>query len=303
MVAKRFIARKHISFNIIKVFICLLLIIIAFIFTVKLLFKLVINMKDENKVNEMLAISTNNLIGNISLLDLVNFNINDSASLLKNNISGIGKITVKQNTNIQSVDKVISDPIIFIYNTHQQEEYSSGSLVNYNITPTVYMASNILQKRLENYNIGSIVESENIKEVLNKNGWNYNESYYASKLWLNRCRENFHTIKYFIDVHRDSASGIVTINDKVYAKMMFVVGMNHDNYKANEDLMIRLNNYLNDHYNGVMRSIFYGHHSKYNQDFDSNTILIEIGGPENNINEVYNSTSIFAEAISNVIGG
>ena len=128
-------------------------------------------------------------------------------------------------------------------------------------------------------------------------------SYEASLIWLKRCKEKYPTIKYFIDVHRDSVSGNITINDRIYAKMVFVVGMNHENYKQNEELMIRLNSYLNEHYNGVMRDMIYGKKNRFNQDFDPNSILIEIGGLENNINEIYNSTLILGEALTNVIGG
>ena len=67
--------------------------------------------------------------------------------------------------------------------------------------------------------------------------------------------------------------------------------------------MIRLNSYLNEHYNGVMRDMIYGKKNRFNQDFDPNSILIEIGGLENNINEIYNSTLILGEALTNVIGG
>lgn len=40
--------------------------------------------------------------------------------------------------------------------------------------------------------------------------------------------------------------------------MMFVIGMNHDNYKKNEELMLKLNEFLNRGYEGLMREPFYG---------------------------------------------
>ena len=146
------------------------------------------------------------------------------------------------------------------------------------------------------------MEDSNIVDVLKENNWKYSESYYASKLWLNNIRDKYSSLKYFIDVHRDSYGGVVTIDDKVYAKMMFVVGMNHDNYEKNEELVIKLNNYLKEHYKGLMRDIFYGKRSVYNQDFNQNTILIEIGGPTNTINEVQNSVYALADALNYVIG-
>lgn len=299
---KRFVTRKKISLSFLKISLLVIIAIISFFYTIKLLFKTFIKVNDENRINEMLAISTNNLIGNISFLDLVNFNLTKPESLLRMNLSGVKNLKYEIPKDKETV-KELGDPLVYIYNTHQTEEYSAGNLASYNITPTVYMASNILKKTLINKGINAVVEDENIKEVLNKNGWNYNDSYYASKLWLDNSITKYPTLKYFIDVHRDSASGTVTINDKVYAKMMVVIGMAHEHYLENESLMLKINDYLNTNYAGIMRTPFYGKRSQYNQDFNINTILIEIGGPDNTIDEIYNSTLVLGEAIASVIGG
>jgi stage II sporulation protein P len=302
---KRFIARKHYNITFFKIILYLIFILIGAFISIKVLFKSFIDNNDTNKINEMLAVSSNNLIGNISLLDIVSINLTKPESFLNLSFSSnVG--TINYNTS-ETTENVIKndeeEPLIYIYNTHQTEEYDAGTLKEYNIIPTVYMASNILKKRLSNYNINSVVEEENILDVLKENNWNYNESYYASKLWLEAAKEKYPSIKYFIDVHRDSATSTVNINDKNYAKMMFVVGMNHDNYEKNESLVIKLNDYLNENYEGLMRDIFYGKKSKYNQDFDENTILIEVGGPDNSIEEVSNSIYALADAIANIIGG
>jgi stage II sporulation protein P len=297
---RRFKTRKTIPFSLLKLLLFIILLLISFIYTIKILFKLYVSQNNEAKVNEMLSVSTNNIIGNISFLDLINFNLTKHESLLKVSLNNINTLKIEPKVTTKTIKN--NNPIVYIYNTHQSEEYAKGTLASYNITPTVFMASHILRKTLINYQINALVEEENIKEVLNKNNWNYNDSYNASMLWLNNAFKNYPTLKYFIDVHRDSASGTVTINDKVYAKMMFVIGMAHPNYKQNESLALRINDYINNKYNGIMRSPFYGKRSEYNQNFNPNTILIEVGGPDNTIEEVYNSTLILGEAISNIIG-
>lgn len=297
---RRFKTRKTIPFSLLKLLLFIILLFISFIYTIKILFKLYVSQNNEAKVNEMLSVSTNNIIGNISFLDLINFNLTKHESLLKVSLNNINTLKIEPKVTTKTIKN--NNPIVYIYNTHQSEEYAKGTLASYNITPTVFMASHILRKTLINYQINALVEEENIKEVLNKNNWNYNDSYNASMLWLNNAFKNYPTLKYFIDVHRDSASGTVTINDKVYAKMMFVIGMAHPNYKQNESLALRINDYINNKYNGIMRSPFYGKRSEYNQNFNPNTILIEVGGPDNTIEEVYNSTLILGEAISNIIG-
>ncbi len=305
---KMFIARKRIINNsILKVIICIFIIILSFIVTIKYLFKNFTLKNSSYKVNELLALSTNNLIGNLSLYDIINFNLKSPESLLRMTFSNASISNTNENIKIEekteNVIKEESKPIIYIYNTHQTEEYNADTLSVYNITPTVYMASNMLKKSLLNYNINSVVEDENIKDVLNRNNWKYNESYYASMLWLEESVKKYPSLNYFIDLHRDSVSLTTTINDKKYARMMFVVGMNHENYEKNEALALKLNEYLKNNYEGLMRDVFYGKRSEYNQNFHENTLLVEIGGVENTIAEVNNSVIALADAFAHVIGG
>ena len=245
----------------------------------------------KESAQRLISLSTNSL-SIISNIDL------KSPNLLK--LSSSEKTTKpKEELTIKEDPK----PLIYIYNTHQTEEYDASTLKEYNITPTVYMAANILKKKLSNLNIEAIVEDENIVKVLKEHNWKYSESYNASMLWLEIIHEKYPSIKYFIDLHRDSSASTVLINDKPYAKMMFVIGMNHENYEKNESLMLKLNNYLKENYEGLMREPFYGKRSRYNQHFNENVILIEVGGPKNTIEEVQNSIDAFAYAIESIIGG
>lgn len=269
--------------------------ILTIIFLINSHFKI-----DEKSINRLFIVGAN-----YSNNEILTFkDLSKPESLLGLTFNNVGSIKPKEEK--KEPDKEVAktqEPLIYIYNTHQTEEYSSDSLKEYNITPTVYMASNILKKRLEDYQIESIVEDENIVDVLRKNGWKYSESYNASYQWLENAKKKYPSLKYFIDLHRDSSSFTAQINDLTYAKMMFVVGMNHENYEKNEALAIKLNDYLKENYQGLMRDMFYGKRSRYNQHFNENTILIEVGGPNNSIDEVYNSICALADAISNVLGG
>lgn len=305
---RRFITYPKYNFGFLRIIIYIILGIIGFILTIKILFKSYTN-NNEDRVNEMLAISTNNLIGNISVLDIANMKLSKPETLLSMSFGNVGTIEYNDKT-IDNKEKEVSstkiekkEPLVYIYNTHQTEEYDPGYLREYNITPTVYMAANILKKKLSNLGIESIVEDENVVDVLRKNNWKYSESYKASLMWLERAKVNYPSVKYFIDLHRDSVSSSKTINDIPYAKMMFVIGMNHDNYEKNESLMLKLNTYLNEHYEGLMRDILYAKKNKFNQNFNENVILVEVGGPKNNIEEVQNSVSALGEALEYVIGG
>ncbi|MDD2504738.1 MAG: stage II sporulation protein P [Bacilli bacterium] len=301
---KRFIARKRNNFLFLKIISCLLIIYFSCFITIKILFKKKISINDEKRINEYLAVASNNLIGNISVLDLMNMNLSSPETFLKLSFSNFKKLELIEKPKISTkVSKEIKKPLIYIYNTHQTESYNPGNLKEYNITPTVYMASVMLQKTLEKKGIVSVVEETNIKDILNVNNWTYNDSYEASRLLLKDVKSKHPTIKYFIDLHRDSVSSTVTINEKVYAKLMFVIGLSNKNYLENENLVNKLHLNLTKDYKEVMRNIYYAKNGRYNQDLDSNIILIEVGGQDNKIDEVYNSINILAEAIYEEIRG
>ena len=125
----------------------------------------------------------------------------------------------------------INNPIIYIYNSHQLENYSNKSLDIYGITPNVLMASYILKEKLNTMGLSTVVETTNLTDFLNANGWNHASSYKASRLLILNNKSKYNTLKYFIDIHRDSVSkevATININNKNYARILFVVGLEHD---------------------------------------------------------------------------
>ncbi len=303
---KRFIARKRVNYNRIKLIVLLMIILVSTILSIKI-FK---GSPNIDIANNLISDSLN-YSNDLSFLDIINFNLSGPETILKSTFSGvemvedIKKVYSDSGDNKENNDKVNdnkNEPILYIYNTHQTEEYISSSLANYNITPTVYMAANILKQELEKYNVYSVVEDENIKTVLNENGWSYKDSYSASRLWLERTKEKYPSIKYYLDLHRDSVSLTTNINNKSYARIMYVLGMNYDGYENNEALMVKLNDYTKEKYPGLSRDILYAKKNTFNQDFNENVFLVEVGGNNNNFNEVYNSVLALAEIIGNVIG-
>lgn len=298
---KRFITKR--KFNV-RYSVILILLLLSFIIYIspKILKK--INLKDLS--NSLINNSTNISSNYLAYAEI--FNILDASSLIKTTISEFDKVNIKEviKDSGTKIDKEnnqnIKEPILYIYNTHQSEEYKSESLANYNITPTVYMLANIIKKELDKNGVYTIVEDENIKDILNKNNWLYKDSYKASRLWLENINNKYPTIKYYLDLHRDSVSETIVIDNKRYAKMMFVLGMNHNNYEKNEVIVKKIYNYLDSKYKGIVKDTLYAKKNIFNQDFNENVFLIEIGGNENNLEEAYNSAIVLAEAISFVIG-
>ena len=124
--------------------------------------------------------------------------------------------------------------------------------------------------------------------------------YDISNKYCKEIKGKYPSIIYFIDLHRDGIDkslSTVTINNKTYAKMMFLLGMKHSNSNKNLEVVTKLNNYLNDNYKGLMRNIYKRNDITYYQYFDSHNFIIEVGGQDNTYQEVYNSIKAFAKAL------
>lgn len=228
-------------------------------------------------------------------------------ALLKNNYHNL--IVEEEPEAVPIVAKAEErDPYIYIYNSHQTEEYTPNTFVEYSVMPTVMMNDYILEEKFEEHNFTTVVEEKNIKEVLNRNGWNYAGSYQASRVFLEEAKVNYPSLKYFIDVHRDSLGRdrtTVVINDKSYASILFLIGLENPNYQQNLEFTEKINQKINEKYPNLSKGIYKkegpGVNGVYNQDFSPFTILVEMGGPENTIDEVLNTSLAFADCFLEVI--
>lgn len=210
----------------------------------------------------------------------------------------------------QETDVVMEEtsPKIYLYNTHQTEEYASSSYAEFSVNPTVIMNNYILEDVFNKNGYKTIVEESSIKAILNDHQWNYAESYQASRLLLEESIKKYPSLEYFIDIHRDSLAKdktTITIENTDYAKILFIIGMENPSYQKNLELTEKINEKLSAYYpnlsKGIYRKSGAGVNGVYNQDFSSNTILIEIGGYQNTTTEILNSSLAFARCFLEVI--
>ncbi|MBR7042034.1 MAG: stage II sporulation protein P, partial [Bacilli bacterium] len=218
---------------------------------------------------------------------------------------------------LKSISAYISDPhkvdvdkpLIYIYNSHQLENYNNDNLSIYGITPNVLMVSYLLREKLNGRGISTLVEDTNITEFLELNNWDYSASYKASRIFILDKINTYPSIKYLIDIHRDSVSKnltTVSINNKEYAKILFVIGLEHKDYEKNLLLANQINDLFNQYYPGLSRGIYKKEgpnvNGIYNQDISPNAMLIEVGGVDNNINEVMNTINAISEILTLLVG-
>lgn len=182
---------------------------------------------------------------------------------------------------------------IYIYNTHQTEEYEGYDVLS---------AAKELQSELKQYNIDAIVEETNIHDELTKNNYVYSQSYRVTRELLeDNLRDD---VSLYIDLHRDSSNhdiSTTTVDDKSYARMMFVVGGKHESYLTNYHVSEELNKMIKNINPLLSRGILLRKNSSFNQDVSDNVILIELGGPNNTKEEVSNSVKALALAINNYL--
>lgn len=247
------------------------------------------NEEESNIKSRLLYDSLNKIV---SLSDINNF-IEEKEEVLVIN---------KNETNDIKIDN--SKPIVYIYNTHDTEKYSVPFISDYSVSPTVKMVSYIFKEHLNNEGISVLVENKKIKDYLTKHKLNYYGCYDASRSYIKEASKN-NDFKILIDLHRDSVKYKQTLyikDNKKYAKVMFVVTTKHKSYKKNLKFAEYLDNKLNQNYKGLSRGIYKRSDVIFNQDLNNNAILIELGGVDNQIEELNNTLEILSKIIKEYLG-
>ena len=86
-----------------------------------------------------------------------------------------------------------------------------------------------------------------------------------------------------------------------------MVGLEHDNYQLNVETASNINSLFNKYYPGLSRGLYKksgpGVNGIYNQDISGNAMLIEVGGYENTIEEVFNTIDAISTILTKYING
>ena len=268
---KKFKTKKKINYKMIILF---LIFIIIFV---------LLNMIKLNKSNEMII---KRLLNNI-----------ESSDNNKNLISNLDTLLTtyyfkKENKETNKKNK----PIIYLYNTYNLEQYVDNT--------SIVDATSLLKNKLINLDITVIQEEKKASELLHT-GISY---YDITKLFIKEVMNKEKNISYYIDIHRDNKKNTtVTINNKKYAKIGFVLSKKNANYAESKKTLNKMTNYLDKNYPGLSQDIYEideeGINDTYNQELNNNVILIELGGINNNYEELNNSTEILALMLYHILGG
>ena len=322
MKLKKLPKRKKIKYSFIFVIIYLI-----FTYTIYYSFKNISPKTNEEFITFLLNNGNSSFENNYKLSSIINksfkyllkIDFTKPVTLFNENIIGYEEDTDSY-SNLEKLKEIsyymtdpsntnVDNPLVYIYNSHQLENYNNNNLEIYGITPNVLMASYLLKEKLNEKGIPTIVEDTNLTEFLTLNNWDYSSSYKASRIFILDKQNTYPSLKYYIDIHRDSVGKELTtinINNRKYARILFVVGLEHSNYEANLNLATNINNIFNNDYPGLSRGIYKKEgpnvNGIYNQDISPNSMLIEIGGVDNNIEEVMNTLNAITDVLNKYIG-
>jgi stage II sporulation protein P len=162
-----------------------------------------------------------------------------------------------------------------------------------------------LSKELEKRGIGVEVEERDVQGHLVDKGWQYGKSYDASREFVKEAMANNDDLEFFFELHRDTLpreKTTVTHNKQEYARTVFVVGGNHENYEYNMQIAKELHERLEKRYPGLSRGVIFkagaDTNGRFNQDLSKNSVLIEIGGIYNSLEETYRTSEAVADIFS-----
>ncbi len=219
---------------------------------------------------------------------------------------------------IEKTDKLYEkytedEPFVLIYHTHATESYNdtndTGTFRSSDPERNMIAIGKTMADSLDARGIKTVHLTEMFDES------SYNTAYHNSAAAVEDAIKSFPSLKYIIDIHRDSVtdeegkciSADFTYKGETAAQMMFVVGTDeggsgHAEWRNNLTTALHLQSRLCAAAPASMRPINLRKASFY-QDKSAGALLVEIGTVGNTLEEAKRSAEIFAQALADYMTG
>lgn len=210
-----------------------------------------------------------------------------------------------------SLHSTFGKDVIYIYHSHSRESFltyfkdTDKPEDAYHSKANITLVGEMLGKALEKRGVGTKVDSTDIVQELSLKGLDFNSSYKLSGERVRSARTENKDLEIFLDIHRDSLrkdSTTKEINGENFARLLFVVGTGHEKYESNLLFTEGLDKLLATHYPGLSKGILKKDSSQgngvYNQDVSPNSVIVEIGGVDNTLEELNRTTEALADVLS-----
>ncbi|MBQ8780157.1 MAG: stage II sporulation protein P [Oscillospiraceae bacterium] len=207
------------------------------------------------------------------------------------------------------------EPQILIMHTHETESYEPYERDFYDEDFTcrstddrMNMAAvgEAITEELEKAGIGVI------HDVTKHDHPSYNGSYDRSRVTVQEILEEYPSVKVVLDIHRDAIekedgtriAPVAEIDGKNAAQVMIISGcddgtMDMPDYMSNFRFATALQQQLESDHPGLTRPVLFDYR-KYNQDLTTGSVLIEVGGHANSIDQAVYSGELIGKSLVNL---
>lgn len=196
---------------------------------------------------------------------------------------------------------------VLIMHTHTTESYEPYER-------DFYDDSFISRTTDERYNVVAV--GEKIADELEKAGIgvihdktihdypSYNGSYDRSRVTVENILKQNPDIKVVLDIHRDAiereggerVAPVYEKDGEKSAQIMIISGCNYEGYNKNFRLACLIQKNVYEDYKGLCRPILFTY-KNYNQDLTEGSLLIEIGGHANSVDEAKNTGELLGKSL------
>lgn len=241
-----------------------------------------------------------------------------AAGQVRNITSVPNSVLIKESRTEPSFDVPQSgEPLVLIMHTHATESYEPrerdfyDKSFNSRTTDTgknMVAVGDALARQLEEAGIG-VIHDTTLHDYPS-----YNDSYDRSRETVRKILEEYPSIRIVLDVHRDAIereSGeriapSAEINGRSAAQVMIISGcddgtMGMPNYLENFRFACALQRQLEGDWQGLTRPILFDYR-KYNQDLTTGSLLIEVGGHANSIDQAVYSGELIGKSLARLLG-
>ncbi|MDT8861038.1 stage II sporulation protein P [Alkalihalobacillus sp. MEB130] len=215
----------------------------------------------------------------------------------------------------------ISKPEVYIYHTHDTEAYlphlrQKGVIDNPRPEDAFHEEMNItligeyLAESIESAGIGVLFEERKIQEEVLNQGLTYSDSYEISQQYIEETIDKYgDSIQMMFDIHRDTLERdqtTMSLNGEEVARIVFVVSDYHSTSDQNLAFAKKLHERVDEKYPGLSRGVLLKgnqtfNQNMYNQDLLGQSVLLEIGGYQNSMEEVKRATDYLSDIIVEIL--
>ena len=218
-----------------------------------------------------------------------------------------------------AIEKDSAAPQVLIMHTHATESYQTWPDPVFDPGYTARSKSTALNMCAVGEKMAQVLNAAGIRTLHDETLYDapgYTDSYKRSRAGVQAYLERYPSIKVVLDVHRDAIEDsdgtrvkpVCEIDGESTAQVMVIAGCDNGssialpNWRLNLRFAAEWEAAMESAYPGLTRPVLCGYRF-YNQDLTTGSLLIEIGGHANTLDEALRAGEYAAKALAGVLGG